>query len=515
MRISIISYLILLGCMLIFGCKSPVVPTTQETIIQEDTIQTLSLLFIGDVMGHMPQIKSALNPKTGKYDYEPCFSYVKPIIEKADLAIANLEVTLPGVPPYQGYPHFRSPDALGTALKTAGFDMLTTANNHSNDAGKIGLVHTLDVAKKLDFIHTGTFRNKEEKEKNYPLIVSKNSFKLAFLNYTYGTNGMPDIAPTMVNMIDTSAMKADIEKAKQTNPDAIIAMIHWGKEYKLFASKYQKKIANLLFEWGVDHIIGSHPHVIQPIERKSIVQADSSTKEGLLTYSLGNFISNQKQENTDGGLIVNLELVKDLRTKKVTLGNTTYSFVWRYIYNKKEAVPSQRTYYTIPISAFEQDTLNRLKMTKEDQKAMASFAKRFRKHLKENANIEEKKFSFEELYGENWTSPTAWTKPKAQTPKKEKKQTDKKLIKLPSPTNKSGKSVFKIQWQASKQKLMLKPPINVSFEIRKDGEWYQYLLGNETDRASAEVLLQKVKDRGYSKAYIKEFKSLNTNDIRL
>ena len=101
----------------------------------QDSVATLKLLFVGDVMGHGPQITSAETVKNESYNYEPCFKYLSPIIESADLAIANLEVTLPGKPPYQGYPRFRSPDDLAKALRLAGFDMMVTSNNHSNDAG--------------------------------------------------------------------------------------------------------------------------------------------------------------------------------------------------------------------------------------------------------------------------------------------------------------------------------------------------------------------------------------------
>ncbi|HFB99970.1 MAG TPA: hypothetical protein ENJ53_04115, partial [Phaeodactylibacter sp.] len=159
-----------------------------------DSIQKINLLFVGDIMGHRPQIKSAKLSKkeaiqTGKkYNYEPCFRYIKPIVEQADLAIANLEVTLPGEPPYYGYPSFRSPDELAEALRFSGFDILMTANNHSNDAGKRGVINTISTIKKNGLYQTGTFKNVEERDLFYPLLVYKKGFKIAFLNYTYGTN---------------------------------------------------------------------------------------------------------------------------------------------------------------------------------------------------------------------------------------------------------------------------------------------------------------------------------------
>ncbi|MCB0574727.1 MAG: CapA family protein, partial [Saprospiraceae bacterium] len=119
---------------------------------------TLRLLFAGDIMGHTPQIKSAEKTPNKQYDYTACFRYVRPIIESADLAIGNLELTLPGKPPYTGYPMFRSPDALAEALKEAGFDILVTANNHSNDSRGAGVISTINTVRGLGFQQTGTFK---------------------------------------------------------------------------------------------------------------------------------------------------------------------------------------------------------------------------------------------------------------------------------------------------------------------------------------------------------------------
>jgi len=213
-----------------------------------DSIPPLNLLFVGDVMGHGPQIKSA---KTADgYDYTECFRYVKPMVEQADLAIANLEVTLPGKPPYKGYPWFRSPDVLADALRGAGFDLLVTANNHSNDAGKRGVQHTIEVAQNLNFLQTGTFTDKRHHQLYYPLIVYRKGYKIAFLNYTYDTNKMPTIAPTMVNEIDEDLIQADLEKAKRMNPDYTIVVIHWGKEYQLQPSRTQIKLTRKMAKWG-------------------------------------------------------------------------------------------------------------------------------------------------------------------------------------------------------------------------------------------------------------------------
>jgi len=201
---------------------------TSSIAIAQDSTASLKLLFVGDVMGHGPQIRSAELVKNKSYNYEPNFKYVAPIIEAADLAIGNLEVTLPGKPPYQGYPQFRSPDDLAKALRLAGFDMMVTSNNHSNDAGKNGVIETINTLKEYGFYQTGTFKNQKEKDWFYPLIVYKDNFKLAFLNYTYDTNGIPTRPPTVVNLIDSKKIEKDMEMARSLKPDAIIVLMHWG-----------------------------------------------------------------------------------------------------------------------------------------------------------------------------------------------------------------------------------------------------------------------------------------------
>lgn len=338
----------------------------------------LNLLFVGDIMGHGPQIKSAELVKNERYDYLPCFKLVRPILDQADLAIGNLELTLPGKPPYQGYPQFRSPDELAYALRVSGFDMMVTSNNHSNDAGKIGVINTISTLKNYNFYQTGTFKNSEERELFYPLIVYKNGFKLAFLNYTYGTNGLSTKEPTIVNLIDTSLIKSDLKIAQQLNPDAIIVVMHWGLEYKLTESSEQRNLSEQIFGWGADLIVGSHPHVVQPIKQDSILQKDGSFKKVVVAYSLGNFISNQTKPNTDGGIMFEAELVKNLTTGKVSLGKNRYIPVWRYIHKD---ISGQSTHQVVPISAFENDESNVLEMTEKDKKAMKNFALKTRNHL--------------------------------------------------------------------------------------------------------------------------------------
>ena len=153
-----------------------------------DTFDTITLVFGGDLMGHGPQIQAAKIDSTDSYDYKPGFHFLQKSIQTADFAVANLEVTLAG-PPYKGYPQFSSPDDYALNMKQLGFDLLVTANNHSQDGGKRGLLRTLHVLDSFKLDHTGTFADTAEFEREYPYITEINGLKIAILNYTYGTNG--------------------------------------------------------------------------------------------------------------------------------------------------------------------------------------------------------------------------------------------------------------------------------------------------------------------------------------
>ncbi len=306
----------------------------------------ISLLFIGDIMGHDEQIWSAEDRTTHTYTYDDVFQYVKDEISEADLAVANFEVTLAG-PPYKGYPAFSSPPSLASACKNAGIDFLVTANNHSADRGKKGILSTIDRLDSLAIPHTGTFKDQAARDSLYPPVIEKNGFRLALLNYTYGTNGIKVQPPAIVNMLEKNTIAADIQKAKQKNPDAIILFLHWGTEYDTIPGKAQTELAGYLFGLGVDLIIGSHPHVIQRMER---TMDKTTMKDRLVVYSLGNFVSNQRRMNTDGGTIVRIELSKN--GDKVNISNAGYYLTWVYTpienYRKKFFILPCQEFETLP-----------------------------------------------------------------------------------------------------------------------------------------------------------------------
>ena len=299
---------------------------------------TLTISVVGDIMAHMPQVDAA-RQDDGTYDFKPVFQDVKPYLEKADIAMGNLETTISNDEiGYTGYPRFRTPEAILEALKYAGFDVITTANNHSLDGVEFGVENTLNKLDEYGFLHTGTARSPEEREQ--VLIVEKNDIKIAILAYTYGTNGMEAAVDKekltyMVNYLnDEARIKQDIKKAREQGAEVVIGCIHWGDEYVRQPSDTQKQIADRLFSYGMDIIFGSHPHVLQPMDRKTITDPDGSEREVFVIYSLGNFVSNQRDRYRDSGVILNLEIVKDYDAQTVGLGKIDYIPTWVHKYTE-------------------------------------------------------------------------------------------------------------------------------------------------------------------------------------
>lgn len=345
----------------------------------QDTTR-LSVLFLGDIMQHDSQISDAYDKQKGSYDYKPCFQYIKPYIQAADLAIGNLEVTLAGRP-YKGYPQFSAPDELLVALKDLGMDVLVTANNHCVDRGKGGLERTIAMLDSFNIPHTGTFKDQAERDRKYPLIVELQGFKLAILNYTYGTNGMPVSKPNIVNVLDTAMMRRDLEKAVSLSPDIIIVFPHWGLEYESLPSKSQRQIAELCLKYGARLVVGAHPHVIQPFEWR---KRDNQ----LIAYSLGNFVSGQRKRYTDGGALIRIELEKVTFNDGSSLtGIDTAGYILEWVYRTNDVA---KDYYVLPVPDVESEP-DVFTMDAESKEAFRNFVSDsrslFRKHNVEVAEF--------------------------------------------------------------------------------------------------------------------------------
>ncbi len=305
---------------------------------------TIHMSVIGDIMSHSTNFKNAYNPSTKDYDFSNTFSNIKSYIKNADIAVGNLETTFAGKSRgYSGYPTFNTPEALGKNLKDLGVDILTTANNHCMDKGYSGLKSTLDFLDRFGISHTGTSRSEEEQ--NTILIKDVNGIKIAFLSFTYGTNGItiPSDKKYAVNLINKDLIKKQINLAKKENVDLIAVSMHWGIEYQLKQNKNQKDLADFLFKNGVDLILGSHPHVLEPMEKRTITLDDGTKKDGFVIYSLGNFMSGQIYANTKSTVILDIQITKS-SDNKISIDNIDYTPLYLY---DKGANSKSRTRYTL------------------------------------------------------------------------------------------------------------------------------------------------------------------------
>ena len=270
-------------------------------------VRRARIVVAGDLMQHDEQLRSALKADSITYDYEPMFRYVGERFRSADLAMVNLETTLSAKGPYSGYPAFRSPAALAYALKDAGVDVAALANNHCCDAGGRGITSTVEILDEVKILHTGAFKDSVDYLANNILYLERCGIRFALLNYTYGTNGIPTPKGRIVNRLDTVVMARDIASISREEVDFIMAFVHWGNEYERTPNREQRAMAEFLKRHGVEIIIGSHPHVVQPMEMDSL---------GRVTiFSLGNFVSNQRTRYRDGGLIatIDVEIVDSVR----------------------------------------------------------------------------------------------------------------------------------------------------------------------------------------------------------
>lgn len=297
---------------------------------KEETDTTFTLTAIGDVMCHNTQYMDAYDSNTGTYDFSYVFDNISSYTKTADICIGNLETSFAGEDRgYSNYPTFNSPDSLADSLKHIGVDVLSTAGNHALDMGFSGLSRTIDVLDKADISHLGTYKTQEDQDK--VLIKYAKGVKIAFINYTYGTNGIsvPSDKKFCINLIDKDLIKKHIETAKNQNADIIVACMHWGTEYQTKQNSEQEELADFLFQNGVNVIIGNHPHVIQPMEKRTVTLEDGSTRDGFVAYALGNFICDQNAVNTRDSIILNLKITKHT-DGSITIDNYDYVPIYMY-----------------------------------------------------------------------------------------------------------------------------------------------------------------------------------------
>lgn len=308
----------------------------QDSSVESETVEekiepiNFTMTAIGDTLCHNTQYWDAYNSSTKQYDFSYVYDDIKVYTSSADITIGSLETTFAGEDRgYSNYPVFNSPDSLATGLKDIGVDVISLAGNHALDYGYSGICRTIDVLDNVGISHLGTYKSAEDQDKI--LIKDVKGVKIAFINYTYGTNGIPvpSDKPYCLNLIDKDLISKQIKQAKEQNVDMIVACMHWGTEYKTSANDEQKELADFLFKSGVDIILGNHPHVLEPMEKKTITLDDGSTKDVFVVYALGNFTADQRAEITRDSAILNLDITKD-SDGKILINKVSYVPIYMY-----------------------------------------------------------------------------------------------------------------------------------------------------------------------------------------
>lgn len=302
---------------LLSGCSEK----NRQVAVTEDGAECrVQLAAVGDITLSEQLLQCAAQPG-GSYDFTPAFSAVAGELAAADLAVANLEGNFCGAP-YGAETH-NYPEALADALKSAGFDVIQTANTFSVQNGLAGLQSTAEVLSNAGLDYLGTFPSQEARNSSPVLVKEINGVKIAMIAFTKGVNNvrLPEGTEYCVNLlysdydsnysqVDTGAITACVEQARALEPDVIIAMVHWGSEYDSSVSSSQEEIEDLLFYNGVDVILGSHSHLVGKLAQKEITDRDGDRKNVFVAYSLGNFYSEEESSSALESLILNLEFTK-------------------------------------------------------------------------------------------------------------------------------------------------------------------------------------------------------------
>lgn len=310
-------------------------PEPEPEEVDPAELRDIKLTVCGDLVCHSGLNSEALQ-SDGSYNYVPIMGGAADEVASADYAIVTMETAFAGTAP-SGYPMFKSPDDLAVSLKNIGFDLVNTASNHCMDGLEAGLYRTLDVLDQNGLDHVGTYRSREERDLNNGILVRDiNGVSIAFISYTYGTNGIPvtgfdhsvnllytDYVDTLSN-IDYDSLRADMAAARALNTDLIIPLMHWGYEYERTPAAYQTELADFLFAEGADIILGGHVHVPEPMELRHVVDNEGNEKTGYIVYCLGNFISCQNDRYTNLTAALELTVRKNMTTGETWLQHVSY-----------------------------------------------------------------------------------------------------------------------------------------------------------------------------------------------
>ena len=293
---------------------------------QVDSTVTVTISVVGDIMCHSVQYNYS-RVKGDSFDFNPVYREIKKYLEESDFTFGNFETVTAGKEKgYSGYPFFNTPDDFIPALKDAGFDFLSTSNNHSLDRGEAGVRRTIAQMIKNGINYGGTFASVQDRDSIR--IFSIKGLSVAILDYTFGTNGnpVPKDKPYLINLIDYNLVEKDIKQARMKGAELVLVHYHYGEEYKREPIKSQQDVVNKTIQLGADIIIGGHPHVLQPVNYFKTNNAKLDT--GFVAYSMGNFFSNQRWRYSDAGAILTLSITKNFTTDSIFISGVDYLPTW-------------------------------------------------------------------------------------------------------------------------------------------------------------------------------------------
>jgi poly-gamma-glutamate capsule biosynthesis protein CapA/YwtB (metallophosphatase superfamily) len=312
----------------------------RDSLVSGKTYEkTINIAAIGDILIHNTVFLDAAT--ADGFDFKPMLSHVKDTLTEPDILLANQETILGGLElGLSGYPTFNSPREVGDALIDAGVDIVSTANNHTLDKGEKGIQSSMSYLNEVGLPYVGSFKNPEDQQRLR--ILNHNGINIAYLSYTYGTNGIPvpEGKDFLVNLIDKAAMKEEIHRARDA-ADVVVMSIHWGNEYQRFPDSIQQELAQFIVNEGVDVVFGHHPHVLQPMEW---IQADDGRK-AFVIYSLGNFLSGQMWDYKDIGGMVSLDIIKKITPTGTEIELANPEFSPTYVSSN-----GQRNYRVVPLA---------------------------------------------------------------------------------------------------------------------------------------------------------------------
>ncbi len=353
-RIVILPVILLFIVSLMSSCKSPEQAVEDAALLSQntgsDSRQTITLVAAGDSLMHNTQIWSG-QQKDGTYSFDTFFPEIKPLIEEGDYSSTNFEAPMAGASRgYTGYPLFNSPDAAADTFKQAGFDLVVTANNHIMDQGIQGALRTMQVLHKAGLDTVGT----DDKPGLNPWLIKEiKGVKVGYLAYSFSTNGIaiPKEYNYFFHFLDKNKVLADI-KALRPQVDVLVLVLHWGQEYNTGVTSEQKILAREFLEAGADAILGSHPHVIEPME---IIKIGDQNK--FVIYSMGNLISHQIGQERNSGVILKIKFIKDSSLGRCWLQEVSYTPTFSHYY----MVQGNRKFRVVPVEA----TISKIKQGQE------------------------------------------------------------------------------------------------------------------------------------------------------